>query len=219
MDLSLTLQRLVILIPPILLAVTVHEVAHGMAAYRLGDPTARDAGRLTLNPVKHLDLVGTIVFFVTQAIGWAKPVPVNPWNFSNPKRDMIWVSLAGPASNIALAAASALLMRMFFSSPALLSLFPKWLLSPLFAMTFISVQLNIGLAIFNLIPIPPLDGSKVLEGLLPDSAAHLYQQFERYGFVILLVLVFTGVTGRIIVPLIIHLSRLFLGPLAHALGG
>jgi Zn-dependent protease len=98
------IQQISVLLVPILMAVTFHELAHGWAAYRLGDPTAKMAGRLTLNPLKHLDVLGTIVFFVTRMIGWAKPVPVNPFNFKNPKRDMAWVALAGPAMNLLLAA-------------------------------------------------------------------------------------------------------------------
>ncbi len=208
MDLASTIQRLVILIPPILFAVTIHEVAHGWVADKLGDPTARAMGRLTLNPIKHLDPVGTLVFFLTQTIGWARPVPVNPLNFKNPKRDMIWVSVAGPASNVAVAALCAIFVKHGVRP---LSVFlPDLVLTPLVLMLIISVQLNIGLAIFNLIPIPPLDGSKVLAGLLPARLFSMYHEFERWGFILLLLLVFTGVTGRIIVPLIFWLYSLFM---------
>ncbi|UKL13780.1 site-2 protease family protein [Dissulfurimicrobium hydrothermale] len=211
MDLSNIIQKLAILVPPILLAVTVHEMAHGWVAYRLGDPTAKMQGRLTFNPIRHLDPVGTLVFFMTQTIGWARPVPVDPRYFKSPRRDMIWVSLAGPAANLILAALSALLLRETAGflqgiwGPSL------YFARPLVYMAYVSVQINIGLAIFNLIPIPPLDGSKVLIGLLPLKLAIWYEQFERYGFILILILVFTGVTGRIIVPLIIYLNRLFMG--------
>ena len=208
MDLASTIQRLVILIPPILFAVTIHEVAHGWVADKLGDPTARRMGRLTLNPIRHLDPVGTLVFFLTQTIGWARPVPVNPLNFKNPKRDMIWVSVAGPASNVAVAALCAIFVKHGVRP---LSVFlPDLVLTPLVLMLIISVQLNIGLAIFNLIPIPPLDGSKVLAGLLTARLFSMYHEFERWGFILLLLLVFTGVTGRIIVPLIFWLYSLFM---------
>lgn len=211
MDIGNIMQRLAILVPPILLAVTVHEMAHGWVAYRLGDPTAKMQGRLTFNPIRHLDPVGTLVFLLTQTIGWARPVPVDPRYFKSPRRDMVWVSLAGPAVNLLLAFLSALFIRqtvVFFEGiqdPYL------YFVRPLVYMAYVSVQINIGLAIFNLIPIPPLDGSKVLMGLLPLKLAIWYEQFERYGFVLILILVFTGVTGRIIIPLIIYLNRLFLG--------
>ncbi len=218
MDIGATIRQAAILAPPILLAVTIHEVAHGWVAFRMGDPTASRAGRLSLNPIKHLDPVGTLVFFVTQAIGWAKPVPVNPYNFRHPRQGMVWVSLAGPASNLLLAAAMALLLRGLAAAPSLLGLVPRWLLSPFLIMCLLAVQINIGLAIFNLIPIPPLDGSKIVAGLLPRSLLPTWLQVERYGFILLIVLVFTGVTGRIIVPLIVYLDRLLLGPLARLLG-
>ncbi len=209
MDIASTIQRLVILIPPILFAVTIHEMAHGWMANRLGDPTAKALGRLTLNPIKHLDPVGTLVFFLTQTIGWARPVPVNPRYFKDPKRDMIWVSAAGPASNIAVAALCALFVRHGLRP---LSVFlPDFVLTSLVLMLILSVQLNIGLAVFNLIPIPPLDGSKVLMGLLPAGLAAKYEEFERWGFLVLLLLVFTGVTGRIIVPLVFFLYNMFMG--------
>lgn len=211
MDISNIIQRLAILVPPILLAVTVHEMAHGWVAYRLGDPTAKMQGRLTFNPIRHLDPVGTIVFLLTQTIGWARPVPVDPRYFKSPRRDMIWVSLAGPGANILLAALSALVLRETADFMQGIWGSPLYFARPLVYMAYVSVQINIGLAIFNLIPIPPLDGSKILIGLLPVRLALWYEQFERYGFILILILVFTGVTGRIIIPLIIYLNRLFLG--------
>lgn len=211
MNVADTIQKIVILTPPILLAVTVHEMSHGLAAWKLGDPTARAMGRLTLNPLKHLDVVGTLVFFMTQAIGWAKPVPVNPAYFKDPKRDMMIVSLAGPLSNILLAVASAVLLHFIVGPLSMLNRSADPVLVPLLYMAYVSIQINIGLAVFNLIPIPPLDGSKVLAGLLPDHLAAKYYELEKYGFIIILVLVFTGVTGRIIIPVITYLNRMLVG--------
>ncbi len=211
MDFASTIQKILILTPPILFAVTIHEMAHGWVAYRLGDPIAKLAGRLTLNPLKHLDPVGTFVFFVTQAIGWAKPVPVNPYNFANPRQGMMWVSLAGPGANLLVAAISAFFLRTFWGTAHAIGPAGHFFAVPLTAMAYISVQINVGLAIFNLLPIPPLDGSKVLAALLPDSMLGWYHQIERYGFFIILLLVFTGVTGRIIVPLIFSINRFLLG--------
>ncbi|MFO8240692.1 MAG: site-2 protease family protein [Dissulfuribacterales bacterium] len=208
MDFASIIQRLAILTPPILLAVTVHEMAHGWVAYRLGDPTAKLMGRFSLNPVRHLDPVGTMVFFLTQTIGWARPVPVNPSYFKNPRNDMVWVALAGPGANILLAVLSAVLLRQVLGSFWETSGF---FMRPLLYMAYVSVQINIGLAVFNLLPIPPLDGSKVLMGILPPALASSFESFERYGFLLILVLVFTGVTGRIIVPLILYMNKLLLG--------
>ena len=208
MDFAAIIQKFAILTPPILLAVTVHEMAHGWVAYRLGDPTAKLMGRLTLNPIRHLDPIGTMVFFLTQTIGWAKPVPVNPSYFKNPRNDMIWVSLAGPGANILLAILSAVLLRQVLGSFWETSGF---FMRPALYMAYVSVQINIGLAVFNLLPIPPLDGSKVLMGILPPDLASSFERFERYGFLLILVLVFTGVTGRVIVPLILYLNKLLLG--------
>ncbi len=211
MDFASIIQKILILTPPILFAVTIHEMAHGWAAYRMGDSTAKMAGRLTLNPVKHLDPVGTFVFFVTQAIGWAKPVPVNPYNFKNPRQGMMWVSLAGPGANLIVAALSAFLLRRFLGAAHTMGPAGHFFALPLTAMAYVSVQINVGLAVFNLLPIPPLDGSKVVAALLPPSMLGWYHQFERYGFFIILLLVFTGVTGRIIVPLIFSINRFLLG--------
>ncbi len=210
-DINEIAQRIAILTPPVLLAVTVHELAHGWVAYRFGDPTAKNAGRLTLNPIKHLDLMGTIVFFLTRTIGWAKPVPVNPMYFKDPRRDMIWVSLAGPASNILLAIISALVLRMVIGPASMWQSSASYVLKPLFYMAYVSIQINLGLAVFNLIPIPPLDGSRILMGLLPEHMARKYAVVEQYGFVLILLLVFTGATGAIIIPVIDFLNRMLIG--------
>jgi Zn-dependent protease len=204
------IQQIIIMAPPILLAITVHEFSHGWVADRLGDPTARLAGRLTLNPLKHLDPIGTLVFVITRLIGWAKPVPVNPYNLKNPRRDMLWVSLAGPGANLLVALGSAavfhILKGMLFSSPLGLKL-----MTPLFLMAQISVSINIALAIFNLIPVPPLDGSKILMGLLPPTQAASYARLEPYGFIILLVLIMSNAFDIILFPLIRGAIHLFLG--------
>jgi len=212
-DIASTIQKIAILTPPILLAITVHESAHGWAAWKLGDPTARSMGRLTLNPISHLDPIGTLVFFLTQTIGWAKPVPVNPLNFKNPRKDMIWVAMAGPASNIILAIISALVLKQIIGPLSHWHSGYEYVIKPMLYMAFVSIQINIGLAIFNLIPVPPLDGSKILMGILPDSAVEGYLKFERYGFIVLLLLIFTGVTDRIIIPIINYANRLLIGPI------
>lgn len=205
-----TLRQLTILVVPVLLAITFHELAHGWVADRLGDPTPRLSGRLTFNPIKHLDLVGTLVFFFTRMIGWAKPVPVNPYNFRNPRQDMIWVALAGPLTNLALAAASALAFRglewLAFSPYSSLLI-----LTPVLHMARASVIINVGLAVFNIIPIPPLDGSRVLSGLLPYREALAYSRLEPYGFLILLALLFVGAIDWAIYPVIVASLKLFLG--------
>ena len=196
------LVEFLILLPVLLMAIVFHELAHGWVAWRLGDPTAKSAGRLSLNPLKHMDPIGTLVLFLTQAIGWAKPVPVNPGYFRNPRQDMMLVALAGPAANILLALALAFLYR----SLAFLDLgkIPSLML-------YIGVQLNLGLALFNLLPVPPLDGSRILAGILPSHLAYVYLRYEYLGFIFLVALVFTGVVGKIILPVIITLTRLLLG--------
>jgi len=195
--------QIIILAPPILLALTVHEFAHGYVAYRFGDPTAQEQGRLTLNPLSHLDPIGTIAFFIIH-IGWAKPVPVNPGYFKNPRKDMLWVALAGPAVNMVLAVFSALAIKIvwFIAETIPYSSMAEAILVPLNEVLMASVWINLVLCIFNFLPIPPLDGSKILAGLLPPDLARSYASVERYGFAIILVLAFTGVLSKMILPII-----------------
>jgi Zn-dependent protease len=195
--------QIIILAPPILLALTVHEFAHAYVAYRLGDPTAKDQGRLTLNPLKHLDPIGTLAFFIIK-IGWAKPVPVNPNYFQNPRKDMLWVALAGPAVNFILAVISAMLTKIVWFIAASIPYSPiaEAILVPVSEVLIASVWINLVLCIFNFLPIPPLDGSKILAGLLPHDAALKYASLERYGFVIILLLAFSGILSKMIMPII-----------------
>ena len=205
------ITQLIILAPPLLFALTFHEFAHGFVAYRLGDPTAKDAGRLTMNPLKHLDPLGTIAFFFIK-FGWAKPVPVNPNYFKNPRKDMLWVALAGPVTNLMVAIASAILTRGLWMLANILpySTASEAILVPLNSMLIASVWINLVLCIFNFLPIPPLDGSRILMGLLPDNLARSYVRIERFGFVIILVLAFSGLLSRAIVPIISFANSLLL---------
>lgn len=206
MDINLFIQKLAILAPPFLFALTVHELAHGYVAYQLGDPTAKNQGRLTLNPLKHLDPLGVIAFIIMK-IGWAKPVPVNPNYFKNPQQGMLLVALAGPGSNVVLAIASAFLAKFF----VLFDMIPLFILQPLVSMLVASVWINIMLAVFNCLPIPPLDGSKVLMGLLPPSALRSYMKLEPFGFILLLILFYTGIIPQLIMPIINFSNNLLLG--------
>ncbi|BCL59599.1 protease [Desulfomarina profundi] len=201
----------IILAPPLLFALTFHEFAHGYVAWRFGDPTAKDAGRLTLNPLSHLDPIGTIAFFFIK-FGWAKPVPVNPIYFKNPKRDMLWVALAGPVTNLVLAVLSAFIIKMIWALATMLPYSPlaEAILIPLSRMLIASVWINLVLCIFNFLPIPPLDGSRILTGLLPDDLARSYMQVERYGFIIILLLAFSGLLSRVILPIISFANNMLL---------
>ncbi|MGB2782487.1 MAG: site-2 protease family protein [Atribacterota bacterium] len=202
-------------IPAVLIAITFHEYCHGRMAYRLGDPTAAEAGRLTLNPLAHLDPIGTLMLLLFR-FGWAKPVPVNFNRLNNPKRGMIYVSLAGPIANIAIAIIFAFILRLsyyligqitmtqnssFFN--ILLTTLRGWLI---FLQT--GVIINLALAIFNLIPVPPLDGSKILLGLLPYSQAYKFAKLEAYGPIFLLILVLSGIIGKVLFPIVFFLFRL-----------
>lgn len=196
--------KLSVMLVPGMLAIVCHEVSHGYIAWRFGDPTARMLGRLTLNPIKHIDIVGTLMIFFI-GIGWAKPVPVTYENLRNPKRDMIWVAAAGPITNILLAAFSAFLLRgiVAFGNPATSASPVSMLVEPLVMMLSFSVYINLLLAIFNLIPVPPLDGGRVLMGLLPYRQAAYVSRIEPYGMIIIIVLVFfTNLFSYVISPVL-----------------
>lgn len=207
--------RLIIQLPPLMLAISVHEMAHGYMAFRKGDFTAKLMGRVTLNPIKHIDPVGTILVPIMLAFsgtgvlfGWAKPVPVNSFNFKSPRKDNAIVSLAGPASNLALAAVLAALYRILLWVPGYASIMSSPVLKPLAVMIVFGIHISVVLGVFNLIPVYPLDGSHIVQGLLPAHQAQVYSRHERYGFIILLVLLFTGILWRVIGPfysVIIHL--------------
>ncbi|MDQ7783260.1 MAG: site-2 protease family protein [Desulfomonilaceae bacterium] len=209
------ITQLVLIAPGFLLAITVHEYTHGYVALRLGDPTAKLAGRLTFNPISHLDPIGTLALVLTRMIGWAKPVPVDPRYLRNPRQDMLWISLGGPAANIAAAVVLALVLHiivfLFEGRPA--SQASNYVVGPLFLILRFAVRINIVLAVFNLIPIPPLDGSSILAGMLPHDLAVQYEKLQPYGFILLLLLIFTGAVGSIIIPPIMFIEGLLLGSL------
>ncbi len=195
------ITELIVLVPGFLLAITVHEYAHGYIAFRLGDPTAKLAGRLTFNPVSHLDLFGTLALIIAK-IGWAKPVPVNPRNLRNPKQDMLLISLGGPAANLLTALVLALVVHGLVAtySGRPVGELGVFILKPLFPILLAAIQINLVLALFNLIPVPPLDGFSILQGLLPIRQAYALEQIQPYGVFILLLLLLTGAIGYIIFP-------------------
>jgi len=179
---SHSLSELILLAPPLLFALTIHEFAHGCVASFFGDPTAKMQGRLTLNPLKHLDPIGTLAFFFI-SFGWARPVPVNPNYFRNPRKDMLWVALAGPATNIALAVLAAVAFHVFDGAAT----FPLWA-----RVVFYLGLVNIWLAAFNLIPIPPLDGSVLVERALPAKWWPGYLNFRRYALPLVVLVIIVG---------------------------
>ncbi|MBN2011011.1 site-2 protease family protein [candidate division KSB1 bacterium] len=179
------LATYLIMAPAILLALTFHEFAHAWVANRFGDPTARQMGRLTLNPIPHLDLMGTIMLFIVH-FGWAKPVPVNPTYFKNPKKDLLWVSLAGPVSNLLLAFVFGMIWRMIGSNELAAATTAFGIAQ---RMVIYGIFINLILAFFNMIPVPPLDGSKILMGLLPPKYEPMFAGFMRYGHFVLLALI------------------------------
>lgn len=215
-----TIRQIAIWALPVLAAIVFHEVAHGWVAYRLGDPTAARMGRLTLNPISHIDLFGTVLLplllIVMRApflFGYAKPVPVNFYRLNHPKRDMIWVALAGPLTNLLLALGSVILLK-FLLSLEITGYGPMgslWLalLTPLALMAKNSVIINVVLAVFNAFPIPPLDGGRVLVGLLPEPHASTLARVEPYGFLIVLLLLMTNLLDGLIGPPIHFLLGIF----------
>jgi len=198
----LSLERIALAAIPIILAITVHEAAHGYVARMFGDGTAWMLGRVTLNPLKHIDPVGTVLVpFATLWLGgflfgWAKPVPVNFGNLRNPKRDMFWVAAAGPGANLAMALFWAAILKMAW-------LMPEYYFSlPMAHMAKVGVGINISLMLLNLLPLPPLDGGRIAVSLLPHRLAWKFAQLERWGFPILLVLLFTGILGAVLLPVV-----------------
>ncbi|MCR4426047.1 MAG: site-2 protease family protein [Firmicutes bacterium] len=204
---DLDLVRLVLTLPAILFSLTVHEFAHAYTALLLGDRTAKWSGRLTLNPLAHLDPVGTLALIITQRFGWAKPVPINPGYFRDRRRGVLLVSLAGPGSNLILAIAFASAYKVLFAVAGHgMFTTSSFLYYTAVAIRF-AVLVNLGLCFFNLIPVPPLDGSKILSSLLSGPRARAYYQFEQYAPFILLLLVLTPAAGIILGPIITAVYR------------
>lgn len=202
MSRALTIIQMIIIL---IFSVILHEVAHGYAALLRGDPTARDAGRLTFNPLPHIDIFGSIILPIMGlllggwVIGWAKPVPINPYNFREPQKDLMLVGAAGPASNIGLAIVGAILFRVG--------------LGETFVGQFLAflIFINLLLLVFNLVPIPPLDGSRILQHFLPLGAREAYMRIEPFGFFILLFLLWAGLFHRVLLPIVRALFSLLTG--------
>jgi Zn-dependent protease len=200
MELSL-IQKIIVYAPPIIFAITVHEAAHGYAARHFGDMTAYKAGRITLNPLKHIDLFGTILLPAMTILlggvlfGWAKPVPVDFGRLRHPKKDMLWVAAAGPASNFLMAIFWVLVIKFSMGAPEAVSF-------PLTEMGKAGLNINIVLMVLNLLPLPPLDGGRIAVSLLPMPYAIKFAQLERFGFLILIALMFSGILNKILNPFI-----------------
>jgi Zn-dependent protease len=211
-DISRVLDAIATGAIPIILAITLHEAAHAWAASRCGDRTAEMLGRLTINPIKHIDPMGTIAvpflmyLFSGFLFGWAKPVPVGYNNLRNPKRDMAIVAIAGPASNLLMAVGWALVLKLVI----LVGLQGEPVGEFLFAMAEIGILINVLLAAFNMLPIPPLDGGRVLRGLVDESLGKYLDQIEPFGLIILVGLLFTGVFEQVLWPIVGWASRLIL---------
>jgi Zn-dependent protease len=212
--------------PPFLLAIMIHESTHALVALKLGDPTARSFGRISLDPRRHFDPIGAVLYVVTMAasgghfgFGWAKPVPINPYNFRDRRRDFMLSSIAAPASNLAQAVMWALLLRLYASlqhaPPAITVLNAAVMHDYLGFMMFFGININVVLAVFNLIPIPPLDGSRLLAWMLPEDLAHRLDRLEPFGMIIIFALLFLGlldVVSRVVAyPLLFFILRLATG--------
>lgn len=199
MELSI-IQKIAIFALPVIFAITVHEAAHGYAARHFGDLTAHQAGRITLNPLKHIDPFGTLLLPAMTIMlggvlfGWAKPVPVNFANLKSPKKDMLWVAAAGPAANLVMAVFWIMVLKIVPAVPAFMTL-------PLGLMAKAGITINIILMVLNLLPLPPLDGGRIAVSLLPNDLARQFAKIEPYGFFILIALLFTGLLGAILLPM------------------
>jgi len=205
MDLHAMVETIALYAIPMIFAITLHEAAHGYVAKYFGDYTAYQAGRISLNPINHIDPIGTILIPVTLVVvtagqfvfGWAKPVPVNFGNLRDPKRDMLWVAAAGPGANLFMALCWALALKLVFVLPV------NYFSYPLQQMAKGGVLLNLGLMVLNLIPIPPLDGGRIAVSLLPNRLAYRFAMIEPYGLIIIVLLLATQVLGAVIWPLVI----------------
>ena len=196
-----TVQRIAVTAIPMILAITVHEAAHGYAARHFGDMTAHHLGRISLNPIRHIDLVGTVIVpSITMLVGgiffgWAKPVPVNFMKLRHPKRDMLWVAAAGPSANLAMAILWAIAMQCA-------RFLPEYAAVPFALMGVAGILTNTILMVLNLLPLPPLDGGRIAVSLLPNNLAIKYAQIERYGFIILILLLVTHILDKIMWPFV-----------------
>jgi len=208
---NLSLEKIIatiISVSAFLISISCHEYAHGYVAYKLGDPTAKNSGRLSLNPLRHFDLL-SILFYLVFHFGWAKGVPINPGYFKDTKKGMVMSAIAGPLTNVILALVSAVVMQ-FIPDSVSFGGFGYYLLLYFYQFLYYMMSVNVMLAIFNLIPIPPLDGSKVFYSVLPDRIYYKILSFDRYMLIILLVLVYAGLLDKIVMTGAGNLSEIIM---------